>query len=326
MRKTLSYFLIAALVGIGSVFIFSYYQNFTKQQEYNNFLEKAGLVSALHYEAADKFKTVLDFSEVSREDFESTLDQIITSSKEAYNIINNIDSKTTSREQELLDIATTHWLKGIELFDVSIISLIDNPNSEKIQESIAQSIADFSIGDRAYDEFLFLIKQNSSNEGIFLPVLYTIEYVGIEDNSYRFADLLVDKAQSGSGGLFLRQNLAISGAEFKPNQLAQTEEGYSVLQNDKVELQIVLTNEGNVDAYDVVILVLVTDEFGDTVHEQQAKINSIGPQESRIFYSDAIDIEPGVVHEWFIKLEELEKEENLNDNLFQVFGFIPPES
>lgn len=326
MRKTLSYFLIAALVGIGSVFIFSYYQNFTKQQEYNNFLEKAGLVSALHYEAADKFKTVLDFSEVSREDFESTLDQIITSSKEAYNITNNIDSKTTSREQELLDIATTHWLKGIELFDVSIISLIDNPNSEKIQESIAQSIADFSIGDRAYDEFLFLIKQNSSNEGIFLPVLYTIEYVGIEDNSYRFADLLVDKAQSGSGGLFLRQNLAISGAEFKPNQLAQTEEGYSVLQNDKVELQIVLTNEGNVDAYDVVILVLVTDEFGDTVHEQQAKINSIGPQESRIFYSDAIDIEPGVVHEWFIKLEELEKEENLNDNLFQVFGFIPPES
>jgi len=287
---------------------------------------KAGLVSALHYEAADKFKTVLDFSEVSREDFESTLDQIITSSKEAYNIINNIDSKTTSREQELLDIATTHWLKGIELFDVSIISLIDNPNSEKIQESIAQSIADFSIGDRAYDEFLFLIKQNSSNEGTFLPVLYTIEYVGIEDNSYRFADLLVDKAQSGSGGLFLRQNLAISGAEFKPNQLAQTEEGYSVLQNDKVELQIVLTNEGNVDAYDVVILVLVTDEFGDTVHEQQAKINSIGPQESRIFYSDAIDIEPGVVHEWFIKLEELEKEENLNDNLFQVFGFIPPES
>lgn len=326
MRKTLSYFLIAALVGIGSVFVFSYYQNFTKQQEYNNFLEKAGLVSELHYEAADKFKTVLDFSEVSREDFESTLDQIITSSKEAYNITNNIDSKTTSREQELLDIATTHWLKGIELFDVSIISLIDNPNSEKIQESIAQSIADFSIGDRAYDEFLFLIKQNSSNEGTFLPVLYTIEYVGIEDNSYRFADLLVDKAQSGSGGLFLRQNLAISGAEFKPNQLAQTEEGYSVLQNDKVELQIVLTNEGNVDAYDVVILVLVTDEFGDTVHEQQAKINSIGPQESRIFYSDAIDIEPGVVHEWFIKLEELEKEENLNDNLFQVFGFIPPES
>lgn len=326
MRKTLSYFLIAALVGIGSVFVYSYYQNFTKQQEYNNFLEKAGLVSALHYEAADKFKTVLDFSEVSREDFESTLDQIITSSKEAYNITNNIDSKTTSREQELLDIATTHWLKGIELFDVSIISLIDNPNSEKIQESIAQSIADFSIGDRAYDEFLFLIKQNSSNEGIFLPVLYTIEYVGIEDNSYRFADLLVDKAQSGSGGLFLRRNIAISGAEFKPNQLAQTEEGYSVLQNDKVELQIVLTNEGNVDAYDVVILVLVTDEFGDTVHEQQAKINSIGPQESRIFYSDAIDIEPGVVHEWFIKLEELEKEENLNDNLFQVFGFIPPES
>ena len=90
-------------------------------------------------------------------------------------------------------------------------------------------------------------------------------------------------------------------------------------------LQIVLTNEGNVDAYDVVILILVTDEYGETIHEQQSKIDSIGPQESRIFYSDAINIEAGVLHEWFIKLEEVEKEENLNDNLFSIFGFIPPE-
>ena len=40
---------------------------------------------------------------------------------------------------------------------------------------------------------------------------------------------------------------------------------------------------------------------------------------------DAINIEAGVLHEWFIKLEEVEKEENLNDNLYSTFGFIPPE-
>ena len=45
-----------------------------------------------------------------------------------------------------------------------------------------------SIGDRSYSEFLFLIKQNALNEGTFLPVLYDIEYVGLEDNSFRFAD------------------------------------------------------------------------------------------------------------------------------------------
>ena len=43
------------------------------------------------------------------------------------------------------------------MFEVSIITLIDNPNSEKIQESIAQSISDLSIGDRSYSEFLFLM-------------------------------------------------------------------------------------------------------------------------------------------------------------------------
>ena len=126
-------------------------------------------------------------------------------------------------------------------------------------------------------------------------------------------------------GDYLRRNLSISGAEFKPTPIAVTEEDYSVLLDEKIELQIVLTNEGNVDAYDVVVLILVTDEYGETIHEQQSKIDSIGPQESRIFYSDAINIEAGVLHEWFIKLEEVEKEENLNDNLYSIFGFIPPE-
>ena len=149
--------------------------------------------------------------------------------------------------------------------------------------------------------------------------------MGLEDNSFRFADLLVEKAKSSTGGLFLRRNLAVSGAEFKPFPIATTEDDYSVLLNEKIELQIVLTNEGNVDVYDVVILILVTDEYDETIYEQQSKIDSIGPQESRIFYSDAINIEPGVLHEWFIKLEEVEKEESLNDNLFSVFGFIPPE-
>ena len=94
---------------------------------------------------------------------------------------------------------------------------------------------------------------------------------------------------------------------------------------EEIILQVVLTNEGNVDVYDVVILILVTDEYGETIYEQQSKINSIGPQESKIFMSEAIVIDPGVLHEWFIKLEEVEKEENLNDNLYSVFGFIPPE-
>ncbi len=230
-----------------------------------------------------------------------------------------------SKKKELLSLATSYWLQGLEMFEVSIITLIDNPSSEKIQDSIAQSISDLSIGDRSYSEFLFLIKQNATSEGTFLPVLYEIEYVGLEDSSFRFADLLVDKAKSSTGGLFLRRNLSISGAEFKPNPIALTDDDYSVLLNDKIELEVVLTNEGNVDAYDIVILILVTDEYGETIHEQQSKIDSLGPQESRIFYSDAINIEAGVLHEWFIKLEEVEKEEKLNDNLYSIFGFIPPE-
>ena len=325
MKNSVKNILLIVFVSIVSTLGYQYYQNYNEARLFNNFLESAALISSLHHEASEDFKNILDFSEISREEFENKISKVVSNSKEAYEIINNTDSSLTLKEKELLSLATSYWLQGLEMFEVSIITLIDSPNSEKIQDSIAQSISDLSIGDRSYSEFLFLIKQNASSEGTFLPILYEVEYVGLEDNSFRFADLLVDKAKSSTGGLFLRRNLSISGAEFKPIPIATTEEDYSVLLNDKIELQIVLTNEGNVDVFDVVILILVTDEYGETVHEQQSKIDTIGPQESRIFYSDAINIETGVLHEWFIKLEEVEKEDNLNDNLYSIFGFIPPE-
>ena len=325
MKNSIKNVILVVFVSIISMGAYQYYQNYNEARSFNNFLDSAALISSLHLEASEEFKNILDFSEISREQFENKIDKVVSNSREAYEVINNTNTSVTLKEKELLSLATSYWLQGLEMFEVSIISLIDNPDSEKIQESIAQSISDLSIGDRSYSEFLFLMKQNATSEGTFLPVLYEIEYVGLEDNSFRFADLLVEKAQSSTGGLFLRRNLSISGAEFRPTPIAVTEEDYSVLLNDKIELQIVLTNEGNVDAYDVVILILVTDEYGETIHEQQSKIDSIGPQESRIFYSDAINIEAGVLHEWFIKLEEVEKEENLNDNLYSIFGFIPPE-
>ena len=325
MRFSIKNILLVIFVSIISVGVYQYYQNYIEARSFNNFLDSAALVSSLHFEASEEFNDLLDFSEISRDEFENKISRVVSNSKEAYEIINNTDTSLTLKEKELLSLATLYWLQGLEMFEVSITTLIDNPDSDKIQESIAQSISDLSIGDRSYYEFLFLIKQNANSEGTFLPVLYEIEYVGLEDNSFKFADLLVEKAKSSTGGLFLRRNLSIVGAEFKPAPIATTEDDYSVLLNEKIELQVVLTNEGNVDAYDVVVLVLVTDEYGETIHEQQSKINSIGPLESKIFYSDAISIEAGVLHEWFIKLEEVEKEENLNDNLYSIFGFIPPE-
>ena len=326
MRRNILILLMILIVSVVSIFGYQTYQGFVESQEFNSYLESASLISSLHKQSSEQFEALLDFSEISREDFESIINNIVSNAKEAYEINSNISSEINRKERELLNLSVIYWLQGLELFEASIITLIDNPTSQKIEESIAQSIADLSIGDRSYSEFLDLVSQNADLDGTFLPVLYNIEYIGIEDNSKRFADLLVDKAQSGTGGLFLRRNLAVTGSEFIPTPIAFTEEDYAVLLDEEIQLQIVLSNNGNVDAYDVVLLVLVTDEFNETVFEQQSKINNIGPQESKIFITDAIAIEKGKVHEWFIKIEAIEKEEDLNDNLYRVYGFIPPES
>ena len=315
--------LIIAVLSYASI---TYFDELNQAEEFNQFLSDAATISEIHNLNSENFKELLDFSEVSRERFENNINDIRNNSQEAYQLLNTNNVEYTSKEKQLLEIAVNSWLEGIELFEISIITLIDNPNSINIEESIAQSIIDLSIGDEAYSEFLFLLRQNASIEGTFLPNFYKIEYIGIEDNSYQFADLLVDKAKRSTGGLFLQKNLAVAGTEFVPMPIAFTEDDVAVLLDEPVALQVVISNEGNIDSYDIVVLILVTDEFGETVYESQNKISSIGPKESKIFLTDTINIEKGVQHEWFIKIEEIEDEEELTDNLLSVYGFIPPES
>ena len=133
MRNIFRYILLIIVISITSTGLFQYYQNFDEARSYNNFLDSAGLISSLHYEASDEFKKILDFSEISREEFEDKINKVVSNSKEAYEIINNTESSLTLKEKELLSLATMYWLQGLELFEVSIITLIDIQIQQKFK-------------------------------------------------------------------------------------------------------------------------------------------------------------------------------------------------
>tara|TARA_B100000945_G_C20370782_1_gene591979 strand:+ start:60 stop:1046 length:987 start_codon:yes stop_codon:yes gene_type:complete len=301
-----------------------FYEDYSYSNELNSFLEDASIVSDLHKESSEEFNLLLEFDEINREDFENTLNKIIGNAQEAYNLISNNEQLFTGKEKDLLEISVTSWLKGLETFQVSMITLIDSQYSEDIEESIAESIVDLSIGDKAYRDFVILVSERGETDNIFLPEFYLIEYTELESSSYRFADSIVERAKQSTTGLFLRRDLAVTGLEFLPNPITEID-GKKVLLDEPVSIQVVVANEGNIEEFEVIILILVTDEFGESIFEKRAKINSIRPLESRSYFTDPIDIEPGVFHEWFIKIEEIENEEELDDNLFISTAFIPPE-
>ena len=313
---------LSILLGIFGI---QFYENYTYSSNLNSFLEDAAVVSNLHKESSQDFSLLLDFDEINREEFESTLDKIVNNAQEAYSLLSNLESSFSSKERDLLEISVTSWLKGLETFQVSMITLIDSKYSQEIDESIAESIVDLAIGDKAYKEFIVLINEKGEEDNIFLPDFYLIEYTKLESGANKFADLIVERARQSSTGLFLRKDLAITGVEFLPGPITLTEDGHNVLLNEPTAIQVVIANEGNVEEFEVIILILVSDEYGESIYEKRAKINSIKSLESRSYFTDPIDIEPGVLHEWFIKIEEIENEEELDDNLYTVTGFIPPE-
>ena len=328
MNKVSKAIRMASLVGVItllSFFGFNYYENFINSSELNQFLEEASTVSLVHSESSKEFEKVLNFDEINRDDFESTLAALVRDAQEAFNLVQNIGGDFNSSEKELLNIATSSWLNGLETFQVSIITLIDNPESLKIEEALAQSIVDLSIGDKAYEEFVQKISQRSREDNLFLPIFYPVKYTGLEGSAFNFADLIVKKARDSSEGLFLRRDVAITGVQFFPSPIAVTEDNYRVFLKEPIGIQVVVANEGNIEEFDIILLVLVTDEFGDSVFEKRTKISSVGAFESKSYFTDTIELEPGTLYEWFIKIEEIENEEELEDNLFTIFGFIPPE-
>ena len=178
--KTIRTLLLTGVVITLSFFGFTYYQNFNNSSDLNEFLEDASTVSLLHSESSKEFEKVLNFDEINRDEFETTLSSLVKDSQEAYNLVQNIGGEFVSTEKELLNIATSSWLKGLETFQISIITLIDNPDSLKIEEALAQSIIDLSIGDKAYEEFVQKISLRSREDNLFLPVFYPVKYTGLE--------------------------------------------------------------------------------------------------------------------------------------------------
>ena len=323
--KIFRYILIIIIsIGIG-FFTFRFYDNFSESSEINIFLEDAYLISTLHNESAREYAKLINFDELNRDEFESTFIEIIRNAQEANNILTNSESEYGGSEKELLEIATTSWLKGLETFQVSILNLVDEEYTQILEESIAESITSLSVGDKAYSNFLSEIKIKSDNDNLFLPDFPDIEYTGIESNAYQFAEVIVDRAIENKSGLFLRRDISVTGVEFVPESIAITEEGHRVLLDQPVSLQLVIANEGNIEEIEVLILILVTDEFGETIYEKRTKLNTIGSFESKSYYLDPIEIEKGIVHEWFILVEEIENEEDFEDNIYSVKAFIPPE-
>ena len=265
-------FVIILSITIG-FFAFRFYDNFSESSEINTFLEEAYVISSLHKEASNNYGKLINFDELNRDEFESTFIEIIRDAQEASNLLINSESSYTGTERELLEIATTSWLKGLETFQVSILTLVDQEYSQLIEESIAESITSLSVGDKAYSNFLSEINIKSDNENLFLPDFFMIEYTGIESNAYQFAELIVDRAIENKSGLFLRRDISVTGAEFVPESIAITEEGYRVLLDQPTSLQLVIANEGNVEETEVLVLILVTDEAGDTVYEKRTKLN-----------------------------------------------------
>ena len=314
--------IISVIIGF---FAFRYYENFIRSSSINTFLEEAYVISSLHSESSIQYAKLINFDELNRNEFESVFIEIIRNAQEANNILINTESQYSGSEKELLEIATTSWLEGLEKFQVSILNLVDQEYSQILEESIADSITSLSVGDKAYRNFLDVVIRRSENENIFLPEFFNVEYTGIESNAYEFAEVIVDRAIENKSGLFLRRDISVSGIEFVPESIAITDDGERVLLDQLVSLQIVIANEGNVEETEVLILILVTDEFGETIYEKRTKINTIGPFESKSYYLDAIEIEKGIVYEWFILVEEIENEEDVEDNIYTIKAFIPPE-
>ena len=314
--------IISVIIGF---FAFRYYENFIKSSSINTFLEEAYVISSLHSESSIQYAKLINFDELNRNEFESVFIEIIRNAQEANNILINTESQYSGSEKELLEIATTSWLEGLEKFQVSILNLVDQEYSQILEESIADSITSLSVGDKAYRNFLDVVIRRSENENIFLPEFFNVEYTGIESNAYEFAEVIVDRAIENKSGLFLRRDISVSGIEFVPESIAITDDGERVLLDQLVSLQIVIANEGNVEETEVLILILVTDEFGETIYEKRTKINTIGPFESKSYYLDAIEIEKGIVYEWFILVEEIENEEDVEDNIYTIKAFMPPE-
>ncbi len=146
---------LTVIIALLSYVLFTYFDELNQAEEFNQFLLDAATISEIHNSNSSNFKDLLDFSEVSRERFENNINNIRTNSQEAYQLLNSSNTGYTSKEKQLLEIAVNSWLEGIELFEVSIITLIDNPNSVTLKNQSHKALLIYLLAMKHIMNFYF---------------------------------------------------------------------------------------------------------------------------------------------------------------------------
>ena len=116
--------------------LITYFNELNQAEEFNQFLSDAATISEIHNLNSENFRELLDFSEVSREKFESNVNKIRTNSQEAYQLLNSSNNGYTSKEKQLLEIAVNSWL---DFLDRSLISIKLGP-AERTKSTVESGL------------------------------------------------------------------------------------------------------------------------------------------------------------------------------------------
>ena len=115
-NKTIRTSLLIGVIFLLSFLGFNYYENFSNSSDLNEFLEEASIVSLLHNESSKEFEKVLSFDEINRNDFETTLSNLVRDSQEAFNLVQNIGGDFVSSEKELLNIDKKEYDRILKIY------------------------------------------------------------------------------------------------------------------------------------------------------------------------------------------------------------------
>ncbi|MEA2002984.1 MAG: hypothetical protein U9N84_14005 [Actinomycetota bacterium] len=291
----------------------------TERRESIDYLATAEEVATKHSELADRLGALLQgLGQEERPEVAQRLETLALESRGARRQLEAVVvTRPVAEVAGLMMVSVAAWDDAIRGLDDAIVAILDAEDGDLTgDEALREAFELLRLGDRAYTSVLDgVVRLDQELVSKPFPI---VTYTGGQYAALYDAPTIADRLRR-LGGLSELSDIAILGATIPAPVSKGVGEIWSIPASDRFDLEVTVSNTGNVIAEKIsVVVTLKKERSSETIPPLGQLITSIDPQDSKQILFEDLDVEPGQVYSVTVTASLEAGDDAAEDNIWSL--------
>ncbi len=198
--------------------------------------------------------------------------------------------RSATRAGTSLSLALETWQDALGRFQEAVLGVVDEPGDPTFRNDLEDALVRLRVGDALYESFVLAAEEMRADLDVEISSFPEVTYMP-PPSSLTSTERITLRLRA-SEELMLQRRIFLGQVRFDPPESGGDREGARVIPNTPtVDVQVAVTNEGNVTESEAVLLVRL-QRSGRILDSRVEELEAMGPGTSTTITFEDFEVEP----------------------------------